>query len=86
MQFLEVFIKSEKLQDPIVPTGSGFYRELLDHIGDGVYFVDRERLILYWNKGASRLTGYKAEELLGKCCQDDILCHPCGDRVGNRTF
>lgn len=72
---MEAFIKLDELQDQIVPTGSGFYRELLDHIGDGVYFVDRERRILYWNKGASRLTGYKAEELLGKCCQDGILCH-----------
>lgn len=40
-----------------------------------MYFVDRERRILYWNEGATRLTGYMAEELLGKCCQDDILCH-----------
>ncbi len=67
---------------PPVPTGSDFYRGLLDNIGDGVYFVDRERRILYWNEGATRLTGYKAEELLGKCCQDDILCHV--DHTGKR--
>ena len=40
-----------------------------------MYFVDTERRILYWNEGAYRLTGYKAEELLGKCCQDNFLCH-----------
>jgi diguanylate cyclase (GGDEF)-like protein/PAS domain S-box-containing protein len=40
-----------------------------------VYFVDRERRILYWNEGASRLTGYTSEELIGRCCQDDILSH-----------
>ena len=56
-------------------TDPAFYKELLDNIGDGVYFVDRERRILYWNEGATRLTGYKAEEILGKRCQDDILCH-----------
>ena len=65
----------EDMKNPLIPTGPGFYRDLLDNIGDGVYFVDRERRILYWNEGASRLTGYKAEELLGRCCQDDILCH-----------
>ena len=65
----------EDKKSPLVPTDPGFYRELLDNIGDGVYFVDRERRIQYWNEGATRLTGYKAEELLGKCCQDDILCH-----------
>jgi len=72
---LGTIIKPEDLQNPIVPIDPGFYKELLDRIGDGVYFVDRERRILYWNEGAYRLTGYKAEELLGKCCQDDILCH-----------
>lgn len=62
------------MQGPIVPADASFYIGLLDHIGDGVYFVDRERRILYWNEGAYRLTGYKAEEVLGRCCQDGILC------------
>lgn len=47
-----------------------------------MYFVDRERRIQYWNEGAHRLTGYTAEELLGKSCQDDILCHV--DNTGRR--
>jgi diguanylate cyclase (GGDEF)-like protein/PAS domain S-box-containing protein len=75
------FIKSEELQDSIVPTDPDFYRKLLDHIGNGVYFVDRQRKILYWNEGAYRLTGYKAEEILGKHCHDNILCHV--DQLGN---
>jgi len=70
------------LHDSIVPTDPDFYKKLLDHVGNGVYFVDRERKILYWNEGAYRLTGYKAEEVLGKCCQDNILCHV--DHLGNR--
>jgi diguanylate cyclase (GGDEF)-like protein/PAS domain S-box-containing protein len=75
-------IKPQDSQNPAVPSDPAFYRELLDHIGDGVYFVDRERRIQYWNEGAQRLTGYKAEELLGKSCQDDILCHV--DQSGKR--
>lgn len=63
------------MQEPIVPTDPSFYKALLDNIGDGVYFVDRERRIQYWNEGAYRQTGYKAEELLGRFCQDDLLCH-----------
>jgi PAS domain S-box-containing protein len=57
------------LQDP------EFFKQLLDHISDGVYFVDRERRITYWNEGACRLTGYSASEIVGRQCQDDILCH-----------
>jgi len=60
---------------PMNPTDSGFYKELLDHMSDGVYFVDRNRQILYWNEGAYRLSGYSAQELIGRSCQDDILCH-----------
>jgi diguanylate cyclase (GGDEF)-like protein/PAS domain S-box-containing protein len=59
----------------MTPTEPSFYRDVLDHISDGVYFVDRDRRILYWNQGAFRLTGYKAEEVVGRCCQDDMLRH-----------
>lgn len=59
----------------MVPTDPGFYKDLLDHVRDGVYFVDPDRKILYWNAGACRLTGYKAEEVVGRHCPDNILCH-----------
>ena len=54
------------------------YKELLDCMSDGVYFVDRERRILYWNEGAAQLTGYSAAEVLGRRCQDNLLCHVDG--------
>ncbi len=52
-----------------------FYRELLNNLYDGVYFVDLERRISFWNKGAERLTGYTLEEVLGRNCWDDFLAH-----------
>jgi diguanylate cyclase (GGDEF)-like protein/PAS domain S-box-containing protein len=58
------------------------YKELLDRMSDGVYFVDRDRRILYWNEGATRLTGYKPEEIVGLFCQDNTLCHV--DGAGNQ--
>ena len=57
---------------PLEPT---FHKDLLDHIADGVYFVDRDRTIIYWNHGATKLTGYSADGVVGKRCQDDLLCH-----------
>jgi diguanylate cyclase (GGDEF)-like protein/PAS domain S-box-containing protein len=51
------------------------YKKILDSLHDGLYFVDRERRITYWNKGAERITGFLAEEVVGKCCQDNILTH-----------
>jgi diguanylate cyclase (GGDEF)-like protein/PAS domain S-box-containing protein len=54
---------------------SDFYKALLDRMSDGVYFVDRDRRILYWNEGAVRLTGYKSGEVIGIHCHDNLLCH-----------
>lgn len=56
-----------------LPLGSEFYRGLLDNLYDGVYFVDTHRQILYWNHGAERLTGYAAEQVVGRCCYANIL-------------
>ena len=33
------------------------YKALLDQVNDGVYIVDLDRRILYWNEGAFRQTG-----------------------------
>ncbi|MCC6527829.1 MAG: sensor domain-containing diguanylate cyclase [Polyangiaceae bacterium] len=52
-----------------------FYRDLLDGLTDGVYFVDRDRRITYWNHGAEVITGYRAAEVLGSRCWDNLLRH-----------
>lgn len=60
----------------------GFYKKLLDNIAEGVYFVDRDRRITYWNRGAERLTAYSAEEVLGRPCAENILVHTDCDGRG----
>ena len=52
-----------------------FFEQLLDNLDDGVYFVDRERRITYWNTGAERITGFTAPEVRGRLCRDNILVH-----------
>ena len=52
-----------------------FYKNLLNSITDGVYFVDRDHRITYWNKAAERLSGFTAEEVIGRSCSDNILRH-----------
>jgi len=48
---------------------------LLEEIDEGIYVVDRERRILYWNHGAEKITGYLAQEVTGRACQSDLLMH-----------
>ena len=52
-----------------------FYHAILDNLYDGVYLVDRDRKISYWNRGAERITGYCAGEVIGSRCSDNILMH-----------
>ena len=53
----------------------GFYRSVLDNLSDGIYFVDRQRRIKYWNSGAERISGYRANEVIGSFCHDNLLAH-----------
>jgi diguanylate cyclase (GGDEF)-like protein/PAS domain S-box-containing protein len=52
-----------------------FYKDILDNLYDGVYFVDRRRYITFWNKGAERITGFSSERVIGSRCSDNILMH-----------
>lgn len=52
-----------------------FYKNILDNLYDGVYFVDRERQITYWNKAAEEITGYSSEFIEGKFCFNNYLDH-----------
>jgi PAS domain S-box-containing protein/diguanylate cyclase (GGDEF)-like protein len=51
------------------------FRALIDQLDAGIYIVDRDRRILYWNGGAERITGYLAHEVAGQLCHGDLLMH-----------
>lgn len=57
-------------------------KSILDNLYDGVYIVDKNRKIIYWNKAAEDLTGYSHLDLIGSYCFDDILNHI--DSQGNK--
>jgi PAS domain S-box-containing protein len=48
---------------------------ILDALPDGAYITDRDRLILFWNRAAEQITGWKREEVTGRHCRDNILVH-----------
>jgi len=51
------------------------YLNIINNLCDGVYFVDTERTIVFWNKAAEEITGYTSEEIVGRHCQDNLLNH-----------
>lgn len=60
---------------PVNPTEEVIPREILDQMHDGVYLVDAERAIRFWNRAAERISGYRADEVIGARCSDGILMH-----------
>lgn len=53
----------------------GVCESVFENLSDGVYLVDTERKILYWNKRAEEITGFKKTEVLNSHCSDNILKH-----------
>lgn len=56
--------------------------QILNSLNDGVYVTDLERRIVYWNQAAEKITGWRAGEVMGRACHDNILCHT--DKEGNK--
>jgi diguanylate cyclase (GGDEF)-like protein/PAS domain S-box-containing protein len=57
------------------------FKSILDNLHDGLYMVDTNRVITYWNRAAEKISGYRASEVIGRSCADNILTHI--DRDGN---
>lgn len=48
---------------------------LLDAMTQGMYVVDPNRSITFWNAAATRITGYSEPEAIGRFCGDGMLNH-----------
>jgi diguanylate cyclase (GGDEF)-like protein/PAS domain S-box-containing protein len=49
------------------------YRRVLESLQIGVYIVDSNQRILFWNTGAEKITGYLSHEVVGAFCRDDLF-------------
>ena len=62
-----------ELNDPEI------YRTVLDNLQTGVYIVDRNRRIRFWNEGAEQITGYLRQDVVGRFLREHFLA------VGNNA-
>lgn len=51
------------------------FKDVLDQLYDGLYLVDRHRTLTYWNRASEQITGFTADEVLGRRCSDNLLTH-----------
>jgi len=51
---------------------------VLDSVADGVFTVDPELRITYWNRAAEEITGYSAGDAIGRPCHEIFRASLCG--------
>lgn len=56
-------------------------KQTLGTVPSGLFVVDTEMTVVYWNPAAERITGYSAEEAVGQHCSF-LQGVPCGDGCG----
>lgn len=54
------------------------FKHTVENSYDGVFFVDKDRRITYWNRGAESITGYSLHDVIGNQCHDNFLMHVDG--------
>ncbi len=75
---------AENKKEPAEELDQHETRIVLDSIADGVFTVDRDYFITFFNKSAERITGVATDQALGQKCYDvfraDICQHACALR------
>ncbi|MCF7858619.1 MAG: diguanylate cyclase [Candidatus Cloacimonetes bacterium] len=58
------------------------YRNLIENLYEGLFYIDKTGLIKYWSKGAEKITGYSSEAVLNFKISDELLSPT--DKNGNK--
>ncbi|WP_134702088.1 PAS domain S-box protein [Ammoniphilus sp. YIM 78166] len=62
------------------------HKLILNSVADGVFGVDKEGCVIFWNPAAEKITGYAVEEVIGKPFEllasltEDVFCKKDGNR------
>jgi PAS domain S-box-containing protein len=59
---------------------------LLASIGDGVFAIDKNGVVTVFNKAAEQISGYSAEEIIGKLWDDVLMFKSKGTHKSSRHF
>ena len=62
---------------------NNIYKNLLDNSYDGVCFINRDKIITYWNNAMAVLTGHPVSGVIGRACNRNILM--CVNSDGNHA-
>ncbi|MCX6173921.1 MAG: sigma 54-interacting transcriptional regulator [Ignavibacteriales bacterium] len=60
-----------------MPISDNLKDHILDSIAEGVFTVDKDFKVNFFNKAAERITGYTPNEIIGKYCKDVFRSKKC---------
>jgi GGDEF domain-containing protein len=62
---------------------AALFRQFVDQLPFGAYVADLGKKVLYWNRRAEQISGFLAQDVVGRSCADAILehCSPGGSGV-----
>jgi len=49
------------------------FKTVLDHMPIGIYMVDLDLKVVFWNSEAEKISGYRAADVLGRQCREKLL-------------
>lgn len=64
-----------ELEDPSI------YRAVLESLQVGIYLVDRDQRIVFWNDGAEKITGYLRHDVVGSFCRETTAAQTGTERI-----
>jgi diguanylate cyclase (GGDEF)-like protein/PAS domain S-box-containing protein len=54
---------------------SDSFFKIADSLHDGLYFVDSNMKIIFWNKWAEKISGFSEKDVIDRPCSDNLLTH-----------
>lgn len=51
------------------------FERIFSSIPEGIYILNKDAKIIYWNQEAENILGFTENEVLGKSCSDNIIMH-----------
>ena len=64
-----------EFEDPYI------YHDVLESLQLGIYIVDRDQRIVFWNEGAEKMTGYLRQDVMGCYCRAESAAHSEAQRT-----
>lgn len=66
-------MNSKEIENFLKEISFSCWSEILSSSFEGLFLIDREKNILFWNKSAETISGYSSSEAVGRKCSDKLL-------------